>query len=128
MNPVVLPMLHLPMLYLPMLRRPMLHLLCIGHGRKGVSGDVGMLGTRNSQNALVFVRKYLDETRESLMPVVENPLRAAASRQFEVPGYEAVNKLQILRFDQGLQIDGFQVAALLGEISTLIENIGEATA
>jgi hypothetical protein len=53
-------------------------------------------GARESKNALVLVRKDLDETRLRVSPVLENPSRARAAGQvamaFEQASY-AVNVL-----------------------------------
>ena len=64
----------------------------------------------------------------SVVPVVENPLRAAAAGQVEVARDQISDDLHILRVEQRLEIDRGQIAALLGEIAALVEHVGDAAA
>ena len=87
-----------------------------------------MLAAAHAQHALEFVREDFDEARSRFLPVVEKPFRARAPGQFEVPHDQCLHHLDVVRIEQGLQIHRVEVAALLGEISALIEDIRNAAA
>ena len=61
-------------------------------------------------------------------PVLENPLGAAAAGQFCVTRDQIFDDLQVRASMQRLKINRVQVAALLGEVSAFVEDIGDATA
>ena len=48
--------------------------------------------------------------------------------QFQVAQQEISDDLHIRLLEQGFKIDGVQIAALLGKVSALVENIGDAAA
>ncbi len=65
---------------------------------------------------------------DSVGPVVENPLGPRTSCQIEVACHEIFDNLQILRLNQGFEIDRIQIAALFREVSALVEDVGDAAA
>src|SRR5258708_20273631 len=111
---------------------PMLHLLRHGFGvrqhRHRRLGNVGLLPPAHTENALVFVRKYFDETQHRFGPVVENPLGTGAASQFEVSSDEITDDLYILPIEHRIKINGVEIATLLGEVSAFVENVGHAAA
>src|SRR5579864_4971993 len=98
---------------------PMLHLLCGLHHGDGLAWDICLLTAADSQHSLEFVREDLDEARNHILPIVEYPLCAAAAGQIQVARDQISDELHILLIEDRFEIDGVQIAALLGEISTL---------
>src|ERR1700722_19511411 len=109
---------------------PMLHLLRLSQDGHGLGWDIGLgwLIAANSQHALELTRKHFDKARYGRLPVVENPLRSTTVGQFHVAGDYVPDNLRVLSVEQGLEIDGVDVATFLGEIPALIKNIGETAA
>src|ERR1022692_2007646 len=116
MKPVVLPMLHLLVLCLLGMRK----------NSDRFARYIGLRAAAYSQHSLEFVRENFDEPRDQLVPVVENPLSAAAARQFSVTRDKVSDDLDILTVEQRLEIDRVEIAAFFGEIHVLVENIGDA--
>src|SRR5579862_3022489 len=123
MKPVVLPMLHLAMLHLLPLKRS-----GTAQQSRGLVRDVGVLTARHFQHALEFMREDFDKTRDHLVPVVEDRFSATAAGQLRMTRDEILYELCILFVEQRLEIDGVKVAALFGEVSTLVEDVGDAAA
>jgi hypothetical protein len=83
------------------------------------------------------MRKYFDEAGQRLAPVAENPRRTPTAGQLEMLRHEASehfcfgelisNELTILRFDNRLKVNRAQIAALFGEISALVKDVGDST-
>src|ERR1700721_2391875 len=117
MKPVVLPMLNLLFLCLFGMRK----------NNDPFAWYIGLRAAADSQHSLEFVRENFDEPGDQLVPVVENPLSAAAARQFSVTRDQVSNDLDILAVEQRLEIDRVEIAAFFGEIHVLVENIGDAT-
>ena len=69
------------------------------------------------------MREYFDKSRRGLLPVVEQPLGSWTPRQLQVPHDQSLHDLHVVRIEQWLQIDRLQVAALLGEVSALVEDV-----
>src|SRR5208282_950685 len=112
---------------------PMLHLLGRDHRNGGRTRDVRLASATHSEHSLVLVRKHFDEPGPGFRPVVENPRGARAAGQSEMARDQTFDKLRfgklsILRFKNGLEVDRVQIAAFLGEVSTLVENVGNTTA
>ena len=93
MKPVVLPMLHLLVLCLLGMRK----------NSDRFARYIGLRAAADSQHSLEFVRENFDEPRDQLVPVVENPLSAAAARQFSVTRDQVSDDLDILTVGQGGQ-------------------------
>src|ERR1035438_4336135 len=87
-----------------------------------------MLAARHSQHALEFVWKDFNEAPVHFVPVVENPLRSTAAGQFHVPGNEISKDLHILSFQQRLEIDRIQIAALFRKVTAFVEDISDTAA
>src|SRR5438552_6309169 len=113
MNPVVL---------------PMLHLLCRLQDGDGLAWDIRLLSAADSQHSLELMWENLDEARNHLLPVVENPPGAAAAGQIQVARDQISDELHVLLIEQRFEIDRVQIAALLGEISTFVKNVGDTAA
>src|SRR5579863_5155321 len=107
---------------------PMLHLLCVCEYCEPFRRDIRTITAAHAKHALELVLKDLNELGSSLSPVFENPFGAWAARQFRMSGYEILHDLDILTVEQGLKVDRFQVAALFGEVSSLVEDVGDAPA
>src|SRR5579871_6168365 len=107
---------------------PMLYLLCSGEDCSRFSGDIGTLDAADAEHTLVFVREHFDEARQGVRPVVENPFGAWATRQFGMTRDEIFERLEIADIMQRLEVDRFEIAALLGEVSVLVEYVGQASA
>src|SRR5580704_13094164 len=113
MKPVVLPMLH----------RLVLRLHLVFHHGGRLVRDISLLATADPEDALELVRKDFDEARGGVVPVVENPLGAATGSQLPVTQQEISDDHHIRLVEQGLQIDGIQIAPLLGKIAALVEDV-----
>ena len=105
----------------------------VGLPRSREDGDrrarnVGLLTAIHAQDSFEFVREHFDEARLRLLPVAENPLGAVAGSQLQMAHQEISDNLHIRLLEQGFEIDRVQIAALLGEIPALVENISDATA
>src|ERR1700756_139117 len=107
---------------------PMLHLLGSRQNGGGFARDVGLLAPAHTQHSLELARENFDESRGGFVPVIENPLSAAAAGEFLVARNEVTHALNILCFRQRFQVDGVHIATFLGKISTLVEDIGDASA
>src|SRR5581483_3536997 len=107
---------------------PMLHLLCSSQNRDWFSRDVGPLAATDAQDSLELVREDLDEPRDSVGPIVEDPFGATTAGEFRVARYKIFHHFQIARIMQRLKIDRVQVTTLLGEVAALIVNVGDTTA
>src|SRR3982074_2020578 len=115
---------------------PMLHLLSGHRHIHQRSWDIGPTATTHAENALVLMREYFDKPGQCLSPVIENPCRTRASRKREMLCYKVLNQdriggfrageLNILRFNKRLQVDGFEIAALFGEVSVLVKYVSDA--
>ncbi len=87
-----------------------------------------MLAAHHSQHSLELVREDFDEARGHIVPVVENRLGAPAGRQLQVRQQEISDDHHIRLVEQGLQIDGIEITPLLGKVSALVEDVGDAAA
>src|ERR1700687_5395969 len=97
---------------------PMLHLLGIRQNGCGFARNISMIAAGHAQDSLELAWENFDEPRGGFVPVVENPLSAAAASEFHVACNEITDALYILRLHQRFQIDGVQIAAFLGKVST----------
>src|SRR5208282_486941 len=109
----------------------MLHLL--GRSPRGDrrTRDIRLAPAAYSEHSLVLVREHFDEPGPRFRPVVENPSRTRAAGQSEMAGDETFDKLcfgkvSVLRFENWLEVDRVQIAALFGEVSALVKNVGDA--
>src|SRR4051794_27881738 len=107
MNPVVL---------------PMLHLLRVGEDGDRFARNIRSIAAADAQHALEFVRENFDETRHRFLPIVEQPLGSRTPRQLEMAYDQSLHHLYVVRVKQRLEIDRFEIAALLGEVSAFVEN------
>src|SRR5271165_4042613 len=107
---------------------PMLHLLYWFQDRDWLPRSVCLLASQNSQHAFELMREYLDKPRHCLLPVVEDPLGAAAAGQVHVSCHEVADELHVLLIEQRLKIDRLKIAAFFGEFSVLVEDISHSTA
>src|SRR5262249_6415450 len=82
----------------------------------------------DAQDALVFMRKDLDEARHDLVPILHKPRCSRTSSQIAMPYQHGMNFMAILILQQRLNIDGSQVASLLRIDATIIEDIGNTAA
>src|SRR5579863_410089 len=123
MKPVVLPMLHLLGLWGLGALKPSLNKHCEGRAR-----NIRLLTSAHAQHAFEFVRENLDEPRNHVVPVVENPLGTATGSQLRVAQQEIFDDHHIGLVEQGLQIDGLQVTSPLGKVSALVEDVGHTAA
>src|SRR6185369_13037455 len=96
--------------------------------RQGLPGDVIAARTAHAKHALKFMGEDLDESWQHLHPVIKNMFCSLTAGQLEVLLNETVDQFYIARLNHWLKIDRCQVAALLGEITPLIEDIRDATA
>src|SRR6202451_1298956 len=111
---------------------PMLHLLGLDQRVQRRAGNVGLASATYPQHSLVFVREDFDKPRQRLRPVVENPSRARAAGEFQMPRHEISYKLRfrelsILRFENRFEVNRIEIAALFGEVSTLVKHVGDAS-
>src|SRR4051794_3241960 len=113
MNPVVL---------------PMLHLLRVGEDGDRFARNIRSIAAADAQHALEFVRENFDETRHRFLPIVEEPLGSRTPGQLEMAYDQSLHHLCVVRVKQRLQIDGFEIAALLSEVSAFIENVSDTSA
>jgi hypothetical protein len=74
------------------------------------------------------VREDLDEAREGVGPGFEDVLRARASGKREMTRDETVKAIDIVLLPERLEIDSGAIAFLVGEITILVVDIGEAAA
>src|ERR1700722_20235091 len=107
---------------------PMLHLLRGGEDGDGRDRDIRRAIAADAEDAFEFVREHFDEARQNFAPVFQNPLGARTVGQVEMARDQVVHDLRVLRFDYWFQVDGAEIAALLGEIAALVEHVGDATA
>src|SRR5438477_3257499 len=114
MKPVVLPMLHLPHS-----RRD--------HGDGDHGRDVRAFGARNTENALVLVRENLDETRQELGEICQDFFRPGTGGGLEVTVDDGAQERGIGGIEDGLQINAGEIAAARGEVTFLVEDVGDAT-
>src|SRR3954447_19338232 len=106
----------------------MLHLLCSGEDCERFARDVGLLVAPDAHHPLELVWEDFDEAGHGIGPVVENPFGAPTTSQIEVPRDEVLHNLQVAGIDERFEIDRIQIAALIGEVSALIIDIGDAAA
>src|SRR5258708_37386829 len=74
-----------------LLQEGALHYLWMSHF------GLGRLIFRYPKNTLVLVREHLDELRQHLAPVFENPLGARAAGGLDVPGDQVLQRLHVGR-------------------------------
>src|SRR3954454_9871278 len=112
MNPVVL---------------PMLHLLCVGEDGDRFARNISSIAAADAQHALEFMREDFDETWNRFLPIVEEPLGSRTPRQLEMAYDQSLHHLCVVRVKQSLEIDRFEIAALLGEVSAFVENVRDTS-
>src|ERR1700756_4503548 len=107
---------------------PMLPLLCIRENGRRLAGDVGMVAAAHTEDSLELARENFDKPRGGFVPVVQNPLSAAAAGEFHVACDEITHALHILHLHQWFEVDRVRIATLLGKVSALVEDICQASA
>src|SRR5688572_12352377 len=71
------------------------------------------------------MRKYFDEARQHIRPVLQNPLRAWTARGLKVLSDQIVQSLGVARIDQRFQIHGSQITALLGKVTFTVKYVSD---
>src|SRR6185312_279398 len=115
MNPVFLPILNLP-------------LLEFRRDRHRPSGNILLRCASHARHALKFMREDFNETWQCVRPVVEDPLRPAASRQRLVARDEIFDQLNIASLHDRFKINRSEVAAFFGKVSLVINHVSNAAA
>src|SRR5580658_154770 len=110
---------------------PMLHLRCGRHAWRLIGSVVSSFrrsGARHSQNALVLVRKDLDELGLRIGPVFQNPRGAGAAGKIAMAFQQAADFFNVCGFDEGLEIDTRLVATARAEVALIVVDVGNAAA
>src|ERR1035437_5923454 len=104
---------------------PMLNLLLV-RVNHGALQFLHALNTWNTKDPLILVREYLDELRQRVRPMLENPLRprALGCDQMAVDGI--AQQFNIALIDHPFQIDARKITAFLLEITILVEDVSQS--